>query len=197
MLLVWSVSAAADGKARLEAFLDGLHTLEAGFEQSVLDTENDRTGQYHGVFMLSRPGKFRWNYVSPYTQSILADGKDVWIFDDDLKQITQQTQGSALKGTPALLLAEDVDLDTEFEVVDIGERQGLAWLELLPRDQENSQFVRILLAFDGNQLQRMEMVDKFGQISRFRFFDVVRNPKLDPKLFKFERPQGFDLFLQQ
>jgi outer membrane lipoprotein carrier protein len=56
--------------------------------------------------------------------------------------------------------------------------------------------VRVLLAFEGSQLQRMEMADKFGQISRFRFFDVIRNPQLDPKLFKFERPQGFDLFLQ-
>ncbi|MFM1891097.1 MAG: outer rane lipoprotein carrier protein [Pseudomonadota bacterium] len=193
--LGWSATALADGRERLSAFLDGLQTLEAGFEQSVLDTENSKSGLFHGMFMLWRPGRFRWDYVSPYEQTILADGKDLWIIDADLEQITQQRQASALKGTPALLLAEEVDLEAEFEVVDIGEREGLAWLELLPRDPD-SQFVRVLLAFEGSQLQRMEMADKFGQISRFRFFDVIRNPQLDPKLFKFERPQGFDLFLQ-
>jgi outer membrane lipoprotein carrier protein len=184
---------ASPGAQRLSDFLSGLKTLEARFEQSVLDTENNRTGLFHGVFLLKRPGRFRWDYVSPYTQTILADGKDIWIADDDLEQITQQRQESALRGTPALLLAEDVDIDSEFEVVDLGERQGLDWLELVPKDPE-SQFVRILLAFDGELLARMEMSDKFGQISRFRFFQIQRNPELDDDAFVFVPPPGYDLF---
>ena len=191
--LLSTQSAASPGAQRLTEFLAGLHTLEARFEQSVLDTENNRTGLFHGVFLLKRPGRFRWDYVSPYAQTILADGKDIWIADDDLEQITQQRQDSALRGTPALLLAEDVDIDAEFEVVDLGERRAMHWLELVPRDPE-SQFVRILLAFDGEQLARMEMSDKFGQISRFRFFQIERNPKLDDDAFVFVPPPGYDLF---
>lgn len=191
--LMSAQAGAADGADRLKAFLEGLRTLEARFEQSVLDTENNRTGLFHGVFLLKRPGRFRWDYVSPYTQTILADGRDIWIADDDLEQITQQRQDSALRGTPALLLAEDVDIEQEFEVVDLGLRQGLNWLELVPKDPE-SQFVRILLAFDGDQLTRMEMSDKFGQISRFRFFKIQRNPELPDEAFVFNPPPGYDLF---
>ena len=109
--------------------------------------------------------------------------------------MTQQRQKSALKGTPAALLAENLDIDSEFELVDIGTRQEMEWLELIPRG-EDSQFVRILLAFDGNQLMRMEMADKFGQITRFQFFDIVRNAELDPALFKFERPPAYELYAQ-
>lgn len=191
--LVPSGLVAADGKQRLTAFLEGLVTLEARFEQSVLDTENNRSGRFHGMFRLLRPGRFRWDYVSPYEQSIIADGRDVWIVDSDLEQITQQLQSRALRGTPALLLAEEVDVEAEFEVISMGEREGLDWVELIPRS-EDSQFVRILLAFDDRQLLRMEMADKFGQISRFRFFDVLRNPKLDAALFRFDKPPGYDLF---
>lgn len=192
-LLAWSAAAVADGKAQLDAFLDGLQTLEAGFEQAVVDTENNSSGAFHGVFRLSRPGRFRWDYVEPYEQSIIADGRDLWIVDGDLKQITQQRQRSALKGTPALLLAEDVALESEFEVLEAGERGGMEWLELIPRDAD-SQFVRVLLAFRDDALQRMEMADKFGQVSRFRFYDMVRNPQLDGDLFVFEKPPGYDMF---
>jgi outer membrane lipoprotein carrier protein len=86
-----------------------------------------------------------------------------------------------------------VDIEAEFEVIDIGTSQGLEWVELIPRS-EDSQFIRILLAFDGKELQRMEMADKFGQVTRFRFFDVIRNPELDPALFRFDKPPGFDVF---
>ena len=194
-LLCALAGANANGKARLDAFLDGLTTLEARFEQSVLDTENNKTGLFRGVFMLQRPGRFRWNYDAPYEQSIIADGRDLWIVDADLEQVTQQRQKSALKGTPAALLAENLDIDSEFELVDIGTRQEMEWLELIPRG-EDSQFVSILLAFDGNQLMRMEMADKFGQITRFQFFDIVRNAELDPALFKFERPPAYELYAQ-
>ena len=64
-LLCALAGANANGKARLDAFLDGLTTLEARFEQSVLDTENNKTGLFRGVFMLQRPGRFRWNYDPP------------------------------------------------------------------------------------------------------------------------------------
>jgi outer membrane lipoprotein carrier protein len=193
LMLFGSLASAGTGAQRLSDFLTGLDTLEARFEQSVLDTENNRTGLFHGVFLLKRPGRFRWDYVSPYTQTILADGKEIWIADDDLEQITRQRQASALRGTPALLLTEDLDIESQFEVVDLGERQGMTWLELVPRDPE-SQFVRILLAFEAEQLVRMEMADKFGQISRFRFFQIRRNPELDDAAFVFVPPPGYDMF---
>lgn len=184
---------ALTGKESLSRFLDGLNTLEARFEQSVLDTENQRTGVFHGIFLLKRPGQFRWDYVAPEEQMIVADGRDIWIADKGLQQITQQSQAGALKGTPARLLLEDFPLENEFEVIEIGDRQGLIWLELIPRD-EDSQFIRVQLAFADGELRRMEMRDKFGQISRFRFFEIKRNPALDPDIFDFQPPPGWDLF---
>jgi outer membrane lipoprotein carrier protein len=191
---LWTSAAlAASGTQRLEAFLAGLDTFEAAFEQAVLDRESGRTGVFRGLFFLDRPDKFRWEYVTPQDQLLIADGRDLWIIERDLEQVTQVPQRRALRGTPAIVLMGEGRLDNEFEVVDIGDSQGLAWAELIPRDEE-SQFVRILLAFDEETLRRMEMSDKFGQISRFRFFDVIRNPELDPELFEWDRPPGYDVF---
>ena len=172
-----------------------LKTLEAKFEQSVLDQETAQVGRFQGTFYLSRPGRFRWDYFEPYEKLIVADGATVWLLDTDMEQVMRQSQGSALEGTPAELLSGDGKVDDRFEVIDIGHRQNMDWVELLPRDAE-SQFTRILLAFAGPELRRMEMADKFGQITRFQFYDIQRNPELDEELFKFEVPAEYDILQQ-
>lgn len=186
-------SAGAGGKDRLEAFLRGVESLQARFDQSLFDTSQGQTRRLEGVFYLQRPGKFRWDYTEPKGQLVLADGKTVWLVEEDLKQAYQKSQSDALRGTPALLLTEELKLDDHFEIADLGTGQDLEWVELIPRDPE-SQFTRILLAFNGNELRRMELADKFAQVTRFAFSDIRRNPRLDPKLFVYVPPRGTQLF---
>ena len=50
----------------------------------------------------------------------------------------------------------------------------------------------IRIGFIGDALDTLLMEDSFGQITRFSFLDTKRNPKLDPKLFKLDRPIGGD-----
>lgn len=180
------------GRVALEKFLDGLSTLQAKFEQSVLDTENATTGLMHGLFVLQRPGRFRWDYVAPSKQVILADGRDVWFIDEKLKQVTRHYQAWALKNTPAAFLTTDESVEEDFEIVEIGERLGMQWLELIPRDAQ-SDLNRVLLAFEGGELRHMELNDKFGQISRFRFFDIERNLPVDQDLFVYEGKDDWDV----
>lgn len=191
-LCLSGMAQAGSGLDALKGFLDGLSSLEAGFEQTVLDAENSRTGSFQGVFFLQRPGRFRWNYVAPYEQTIIADGDYVWVIDD-LEQATQQTQETALRGTPALLLVGDEPVEKHFEAVDIGQHLGMDWVELIPRDPEGA-FERIQMAFLGGELNRMEMRDRYGQITRFRFFGLKRNQELSPELFRFESNDGYDVF---
>ena len=192
LLLLQHAAFAGPGREALDEFLDGLSTLQAKFEQSVLDTENATSGQMFGVFLLDRPGRFRWDYVAPRKQVILADGRDVWIIEEELKQVTRHLQRWALKGTPAAFLAMDEPVDKDFEIVEIGERKGMQWLELIPRDAE-SDLNRVLLAFADKELKHMELNDKFGQISRFTFFEVQRNQPIDPGLFVYEGQDDWDV----
>jgi outer membrane lipoprotein carrier protein len=189
---VLAQAAPGPGREALDRFLDELHTMQAGFSQSVLNTEDATAGQMHGVFFLERPGRFRWDYLAPSNQVILADGRDVWIIDEELKHVTRHLQRWALSGTPAAFMVMDASIEKDFEVVELGERLGMQWLELIPRDPE-SDFNRILLAFSGEELRQMELNDKFGQISRFRFYDVQRNVPIDPALFVYEGQDDWDL----
>ena len=193
VLAVATGAATAGGKERLQSFLDGVQSLQARFDQSVFDTSQGQTRRLEGMFYLQRPGKFRWDYTEPKGQLVLADGKTVWLVEDDLRQAYQKRQSEALRGTPALLLTEQLKLEDHFEIADLGAGQDLEWVELIPRDPE-SQFTRVLLAFAGNELRRMELADKFGQVTRFGFSDIRRNPRLDPDLFVYVPPRGTQMF---
>ena len=193
VLAVATGAATAGGKERLQTFLDGVQSLQARFDQSVFDTSQGQTRRLEGMFYLQRPGKFRWDYTEPKGQLVLADGKTVWLVEDDLRQAYQKRQSEALRGTPALLLTEQLKLEDHFEIADLGAGQDLEWVELIPRDPE-SQFTRVLLAFAGNELRRMELADKFGQVTRFGFSDIRRNARLDPDLFVYVPPRGTQMF---
>ncbi len=192
LLLIAAGARAASGPEQLERFLQGLETLSASFEQAVMNPAEGDTGYARGTLYLQRPGRFRWEYRIP-DQLIVADGERVWMFDKELEQISHWNQESALQGTPALLLSDTGPLRDNFQIIDVGHRNGYEWAELRPRYDE-SQFDRILLAFSEDRLQRMEIADNFGQITRFRFSQIRRNPGLDPQLFHFEPPSGIDIF---
>ena len=183
------------GRQRLDDFLTGLHTLQADFRQVLHDEQSIDSQFASGTFYLSRPGRFRWDYASPNKQYILADGRSVWLVEEDLEQVTQRSQKSALKGTPAQLLAGSGELDDEFKVLELGTRLGMSWLELSPKD-EDAQFARITLGFREDYLASLEMIDKFGQVTRFSFTNTRRNPQLDQDLFRFIPPPGYDILDQ-
>lgn len=190
-----STASANTGLQQMDRFLNDLQSLQAGFEQSVLDPQQRQAARSQGLFSMQRPNLFRWDYSEPDKQQIIADGRQIWLLDPELEQVSVQTQDTALKGTPAQFLIGGDPVEKHFEVIDIGDSQGFAWVELIPRDKE-SQFVRVLLAFSENLLQRMEMTDAFGQVTRFQFYDIKQNPSFKSGFFVFTRPDAFDLYQQ-
>ncbi len=165
---------ASSAKQQLEDFLKHNSSLQAEFSQTIMDGSGQQSAAASGVLYIQRPGRFRWDYLQPYKQQIIANGKQIWVYDEDLEQITTSSQSSAIKGTPALLLSSSDPVEKHFEMYDIGVDQGLDWVELIPHDEE-SQFERIIVAFDGRELKRLEMADKFGQVTHFQFSKITHN----------------------
>ena len=86
---------------RFEAFLHETHSARADFEQRVYDQSGNLVQKSSGSFEFQRPGLFRWTYAKPMPQLIVGDGKDVWIYDRDLDQVTVRRMAKALGSTPA------------------------------------------------------------------------------------------------
>ncbi|PQJ96577.1 outer membrane lipoprotein chaperone LolA [Chromatium okenii] len=188
-----SIANAADTN-RVDAYLANLNTLTAEFEQYTFNADHTQMLEAHGTLYLQRPGRFRWEYDSPTQQVIVADGKRVYLHDIDLQQVSHQNQDEALRGTPALLLANREPIATHFTINTIASTDGRDWVELTPKDQDTD-VVKIQLGFGQDTLDSLIMQDSFGQETRLNFSQAQRNTTLKPELFKIEQNE-MDDFLQ-
>ncbi|MBN2887252.1 MAG: outer membrane lipoprotein chaperone LolA [Chromatiaceae bacterium] len=177
-----SLVLAESGAERVNAYLDDLESLTARFEQFTFNAERSRLSESSGVFWVSRPGRFRWEYDAPQRQVIIADGSRVYVHDLELDQVTHQSQDKALAGTPALLLTEPGPIERHFEAAPIESSDGRDWVELIPRASE-SDVTRIELGFGAEGLESLIMEDSFGQTTRLNFSAIKRNEALDAGLF--------------
>lgn len=177
---------------RYQEFLNGTHSARATFQQRVVDRNGKLVQETKGSFVFQRPGRFRWVYDKPADQVIVGDGQRVWIYDRQLNQVTVRKLTAALGSTPAALLAGSSDVQSAFALSDAGEKDGLEWLDAKPRDREAG-FERVRMGFGKDGLQAMELTDNFGQTTYLRFSKLERNPKVDPKEFRFDPPKGADV----
>ena len=190
----WAASFAAEaaGLERFSQFINGTQSARSDFEQKIFDQGGRIVQESAGTLAFSRPGKFRWTYVKPYAQLLVGDGARVWIFDQDLNQVTVKKIDQALGSTPAALLAGDNEVVRAFRLSDQGTSDGLEWLQAVPRDKEGA-FEKIRMGFGFSGPEVMEFYDNFGQKTVVRFVSFQRNPKLDAALFRFTPPKGADV----
>jgi len=195
-LLSAALSQAAPGDApvqRLRDFLAKASSLQADFNQVLVDENEVPRQKSSGVFYLQRPGKFRWDYQKPYRQEIVSSGGKVWFYDVDLEQVTAKRLNQAIGSTPALLLSGEVALEQNFTIESQGTDEGLYWIKLVPKE-EDSGFRYVLIGLDGENLAGMELNDNFGQLTRIYFSNVKTGMRLDRSLFEFKPPAGVDVF---
>ena len=193
--LTWPADTQAQpGPARtqLEHFSEGLETLHALFEQQVISSDGAVADGSAGQVWLRRPRLFRWEYGGDFPEVVVADGKNIWIYDEMLEQVTVKNQTHSALNSPLTLLTDLGQLDEQFEVREVGDVDGLQLLELRSRNTE-SEFERILLGLRDNSLQMMVMEDAFGLRTEVQFLEVRRNPELDSGLFTFQPPESADV----
>lgn len=176
----------------LTEYLNSLASFAASFEQKRYDEYGALLETSRGLAYVRRPGRFRWSYTAPYLQSIIADGETLWIYDEDLEQVTVNPVAEAPAGSPAELLVEGADIEARYDIADGGVKDGNHWYRLSPK-VEARDFREIELALAEGDISAMRLVDNLGQTTLLEFADVRRNSVLADELFKFTPPPGIDV----
>ena len=183
---------AASPAAEVEKYLVGLTTWSADFEQTIDDGHGNVLRKAAGRFYLQHPGKFRWDYVKPSDQVIVADGKQIWFYDKDLAQANVRDMDTSLASTPASLLSCSASVSTQFNVTALPPKAGLQWFQLIPKHSDTD-FQLVRIGFDKGELRSMFLADKLNQITQLTFFNSKRNEQLAADLFTFVPPPGVDV----
>ena len=211
LLLSTAGMAHADAVATLRAFVKEVQTGRASFTQTVTSPDGKKTRKSTGTLEFQRPNKFRFAYAGPTEQLIVGDGKQVWLYDTDLNQVTVRPMNDTIGASPAALLAGG-SLDKDFTLSNVAAGSSsaatatstpsqatstLEWVQALPRHKEGQfQSVRVGFNTKNGQLAALEILDSFGQRSRLDFAQFESKVALPAARFQFTPPKGADVLNQ-
>ncbi len=173
---------------QLQTLLSSMKTLKADFVETVYNGRGQKVQAVQGNMALSRPGKFYWQTNAPYPQEIVADGKQLWMYDKDLDQVVVKQQQGSLEATPAgLLSGSNQSLTEGYGITKNGDS-----FTLIPKDPQ-SNFVKVVLTFKGKKLSGMTLKDQLGQQTQLQLSHVQANSKIPSKTFQFVPPKTADV----
>jgi len=191
-----TAASAAAGQA-LAQKLESYRTFAADFSQVVASRSGGQVQKTSGNLKAKRPGLFYWHAKPPLEQYIVADGKQVKVYDPDLMQVTIQKMDQRLSSTPALLLSGNVKgLDNAYRISEQKQSAGNLRFTLVPRNPD-SLFESLELDFQGGRLQAMRLKDSLDQRSTLRFTHIRINQPIPDSAFELDLPKGVDVIRGQ
>ena len=188
-----STSAWAGGREKLDEFFTQINTMQSAFTQQVIDDKGALRQSSSGNVYLSRPGKFRWEYAAPDKHEIVADGKNVWVYDVELDQVTVKPMSQALAAAPVGMLTQKQAVDKQFNVQEMeADGSKLEWFRLTPK-KKDSDFTSMDLGISPTGVEEMILGDKFGQQTYIKFEGLRTDIEIDSSRFSFTPPKGADV----
>jgi outer membrane lipoprotein carrier protein len=195
--LILSFNALADGISDLNAFVNNVSSMSSEFSQVVLDKKGLKLQDVEGVMLFKRPNKFRWDYLKPYQNQIISDGDRLFMYDQDLRQVSINPIAKVAGSTPLLIIAGK-NIEKYFTLRNIEDQvanemnQNIKWVEAVPKE-EGAGFSKVILGLTENKLSVMKIVDAFEHTTTISFKNAKYNVSLVDNDFLFKLPTGVDV----
>jgi outer membrane lipoprotein carrier protein len=202
--------------ATVEAGYAGLKDLQASFSQSTTVVGLPKAQKGQGELLLRRPpgaaAQFRFDYTLP-KQNIVSNGKTVWFYIPDNKQVMVSSTEAMFKGGNSIALSYLTGLGNvskDFSPAfarETRDKKGNYLLELTPRKPTPS-LAKLRLTIDQSAVERFlkdeKLVDTFpvlasllidasGNETRISYSKARVNSGLGAGRFSFKIPEGTEL----
>ncbi|OYY20773.1 MAG: outer membrane lipoprotein carrier protein LolA [Polynucleobacter sp. 39-46-10] len=196
------------GAEQLRQFVRNSKTAEGEFVQQQLRAPKANESQDKGLkvvrqtqgrFVFQRPGRFIWDTQKPYEQKLIADGKQLIMWDKDLNQATFRPAGQALAATPAAILFGETSLDQHFDLVEGEDRLGMKWVALVPKKNPNTKngndlpYTKISVGMTNSLPKALELIDGLGSVVLVTLDKIQLNVNLPANRFTFVPPAGAEV----
>ncbi len=200
----------------LEKGYAGLQDVQADFSQKTTIAAVNREQKGSGEVLLKRPASatamFRFNYTKP-KQQIISNGKQVWFYTPENKQVLVNSVTSMFAGGNSIALSYLTGLghvSRDFDVAFATETQdknGNYQLELTPKKQ-SPVLARLQLTISAEAVGQMQATgevknifpvvssivhDAGGNKTRIDYSSARVNKGLDNGKFNFKIPAGVEI----
>jgi outer membrane lipoprotein-sorting protein len=168
---------------RVEAYLNGLGSLQAGFVQIAANGAMS-TGRLY----LDRPSRMRLDYDPPVPVLIIAAYNRIVYYDSALEQVSYIPIGRTPLG---FLLAREIRLGGDVVVLGLERLGSELHLRLAQTDQEAQGEVTLVFGAEPLELRRWSVTDAQGLTTDILLQDVETGIRLARDLFEFRDPGLF------
>jgi outer membrane lipoprotein-sorting protein len=167
--------------ARIEAYLNSIHTLKARFLQ--VDANGNSIG---GTAILDRPGRMRFEYDPP-DKMLLVAGHGLLVYYDPA---VKQTTNLFLSNTPlGILLESNLRLAGAVTVTGIARATGQIQLTMIRTARPGDGTITLIFATDPLTLRSWVIRDAQGRQTQISLFDVTYGGEYPDRMFTFVGPQ--------
>jgi outer membrane lipoprotein-sorting protein len=167
--------------ARIEAYLNGIHTLKARFLQ--VDGNGNSIG---GDVWMQRPGRVRFEYDPP-DRMLLVAGHGLLVYYDPA---VRQTSNLFLANTPlGLLLEDNLRLSGAVTVTGLARAKGQIQVTLVRTATPRDGTITLIFATDPLTLRSWVIRDAQGRQTQVSLYNVVYGGTFPQSLFTFVGPQ--------
>lgn len=172
--------------------------FRANFLQYTFWKSLERKQQAEGIVYFKKPGKMRWIYQKPAKQEIISDGKNLWTYRPEEKQVVVAPMTQAFQSkAPETFLAGLGNLKKDFQARFSKEpTPGANYsLEFTPLESQGGLEKLFLVVERGSfKIGQAKIQDAMGNITQINFTKVKFNNNLSDALFTFTPPPGVEVF---
>ena len=154
-----------------------------------------------GRLVVKKPGKMRWEYTAPERKLFVSDGRKIYSYIPQDKQVVVSTMPQDAEApTPALFLTGKGnitrDFTAAFDTVADAPAGSLA-LKLTPRRREPEyESLTLVVEPKSMRLQMLITIDAQGGRSAFTFSNLKENIGVADNQFVFQMPRNVDVVTQ-
>ncbi len=167
--------------ARVQDYLNNIHTLQSRFEQIA-----DDGGIATGTIYLSRPGKMRVEYDPPVPILLVATEGRIWYYDKKLEEVSFFD----LKDTPAwFLLQDNVRFGGDITVSNLEREPAVLRVTLTETKNPDLGQATVVLSDHPLELKKWQILDAQQKNVTVTLDDPHYGVPLNPRLFYWTDPR--------
>ncbi len=148
-----------------------------------------------GIVYLRKDGKFRWDYDQPDIVLIISDGKTLWIYQPEDKQVmVDRTFRRRMKRFPYTFLKGMGNLERDFTARVLRQTGETVTLILNPK-RPIKEIKAMEVTFNPHTflIHRISWTSSQGVKTIISFKDIDITSKIPESIFRFEPPPGVDI----
>lgn len=166
---------------RVQAYLNGIHTLKAHFLQVAPDGAMSQ-----GTVWMQRPGRMRFQYDPPAPYLLVASEGQLTFEDKSIQQISQAPLGMTPLG---MLLSDHIKLSGPVTVVNLRRLPGQLQLTLVRTSSPHDGTLTLLFTENPLTLRQWTVLDAQRRETTVTLENVEQGITLPAGLFVFHDPR--------